>query len=263
MIGSPRDLYGREFHDRYAERARRSARVIVPLLLEIVRPRSVVDVGCGVGSWLAVFREHGVEDVFGLDGEWMDPSRLQIPAACFRAADLARPPALERRFDLVVCLEVAEHLPETAERGFVDRLVELAPVVVFSAAIPFQGGEGHQNERWPEHWAELFEARNHFAVDCIRPRIWRNPEVDWWYAQNALLFVERGRLEQDERLRREAERTERGRLDLVHPERYLSTVDPERQSVHEGLATFTRIVRRALRDRLRRLSRSASGSRRA
>jgi SAM-dependent methyltransferase len=250
VTGLPGDLYRAEFYDLYAERARRSARAIVPIVLDLVRPRSVVDIGCGLGTWLSIFRECGVADALGVDGEWVPKSRLEMPAACFHVADLTAPLALGRRFDLAVSLEVAEHLPATAASGFVGRLIDLAPVVLFSAAIPFQGGTGHQNEQWPEYWAELFEKRGYLPVDCIRPRVWRSQEVDWWYAQNILLFVARGRLEGDEALRHEAESTERGRVALVHPERYLWAVDPGRQSVRDGLRTFMRILGCALRDRL-------------
>ena len=92
------------------ESGRRSARRVVPLVLELIHPRSVVDVGCGVGTWLSVFREHGVEDVRGIDIEGV-AGLLEIPLDQFLAHDLTRPIEPDRQFDLVVCLEVAEHLP--------------------------------------------------------------------------------------------------------------------------------------------------------
>jgi SAM-dependent methyltransferase len=103
--------YTGEFYRDHREVSLRSARVIVPLVLRLVQPRSVVDVGCGTGTWLSVFREHGVTDVLGMDGEWVDPAGLAIPEARFRAVDARRPLPVDRRFDLAVSLEVAEHLP--------------------------------------------------------------------------------------------------------------------------------------------------------
>lgn len=47
----------------------RSARAIVPLALDALHPSSFVDVGCGVGGWLEVFREGGVTDTGGIDGD--------------------------------------------------------------------------------------------------------------------------------------------------------------------------------------------------
>ena len=153
------------------------------------KPQSVVDVGCGHGTWLAVFVELGILEYCGIYGDYIDPSALDIPADRFIAADSAQPLRLDRRFDLVVTLEVAEHLPKTDASTFVQSLTELGPVVLFSAAIPFQGGENHLNEQWPDYWAHLFHNRGYRAVDCLRKKTWHNDKVEPWYAQNILLFV--------------------------------------------------------------------------
>ncbi len=151
----------------------------------------MIDVGCGQGTWLSVFAEYGATDVNGIDGDYVDRDRLEIPADRFHGQDLSRPLAVERTFDLAVSLEVAEHLPEVACDGFVESLTRLAPVVLFSAAAPYQGGQNHVNEQWPEYWAERFARHGYLPVDCLRRRVWANPDVEWWYAQNALLFVAR------------------------------------------------------------------------
>src|SRR5262249_37347034 len=90
------------YYRALSDGARRSARVVLPLVLEFVRPRSVIDVGCGLGTWLAVFREHGVADVWGVDGDYVDRERLEIPAGRFLAHDLSQPLPLGRSFALVV-----------------------------------------------------------------------------------------------------------------------------------------------------------------
>jgi hypothetical protein len=174
---------------------------------------------------LAVLREHGVEEVRGVDGDYVDRARLEVPADCFAAHDLSRPLRTDRRFDLAVSLEVAEHLPAEVAEGFVESLTLLAPVVLFSAAAPYQGGDQHVNEQWPAYWAERFASRGYVGVDCLRRQIWGNSEVDWWYAQNAFLYVERGRLEADAALRREYEAAGPLALSLVHPQRYLEWVE--------------------------------------
>jgi SAM-dependent methyltransferase len=181
---------GRFFRERQ-NGARSSARVVVPLVLAATGARSVVDVGCGVGTWLAVFRELGTERILGVDGDYVDPAQLEIPADHFLAHDLREPLHLDERFDLAVCLEVAEHLPAAAATRLVADLTGLAPVVLFSAAIPGQGGTGHVGERWQDEWAELFAEREYDPVDLVRPAIWEDPAVDEWYAQNMLLYVAR------------------------------------------------------------------------
>ena len=131
--------YTAEFFANHQKLARRSADAIVPIVMELVGPSSVIDLGCGIGTWLAAFRRHGVDDVLGVDGEWVPLDSLEIPRECFVAARLDRRLRLDRRFDLAVSLEVAEHLPESAAKQLVASAVALAPCVLFSAAIPHQG----------------------------------------------------------------------------------------------------------------------------
>jgi SAM-dependent methyltransferase len=222
-------LYDPSFYTHHVERARRSAETVVPLLLDRYRPRSVVDVGCGLGAWLAVFREHGIDDVLGLDGEYVLRNDLEIPRSSFRAADLAQSISVGRGFDLALSLEVVEHLPAERAAPFVRMLTELAPVVVFSAAIPMQGGTGHVNEQWPSYWVSEFEALNYVALDFIRPAIWSDRNVDYWYAQNLLVFVDEDALPALPLLAAERERTRSSQLDVVHPSLYLKVQhSPER-----------------------------------
>jgi SAM-dependent methyltransferase len=217
--------YSPEFFERHRAGARRSAEVIVPLILDRAPSSSVVDVGCGLATWLAVIREHGIDDVLGLDGDYMDRTQLEITADRFRAVDLARPFRLERTFDLAISLEVAEHLPASCVRDFVGSLTALARVVLFSAAIPFQGGENHLNEQWPEYWAALFAEHQYIAVDCLRRRLWRDERVEWWYAQNTIVYVKDTALPGYPLLERDRDSNERTPLALVHPRRYVEWVE--------------------------------------
>ena len=216
-------VYTHDFYEMIRSGSRRSAAVVVPIALELVRAKSVVDVGCGDGTWLAAFEQQGVTDAVGLDGDYVDRRLLQIPQDRFIPTDLFAPFRLARTFDLAVSLEVAEHLPPAAAESFVRSLTALAPVVLFSAAIPFQGGMHHVNEQWPDYWAALFQSHDYLPIDGIRSRIWRNDQVEWWYAQNTLLFAPAARIQQDAVLRREFERTHPEQLCLVHPRKYLAT----------------------------------------
>lgn len=217
----PATLYTDAFFRAQRDASRRSAEAIVPIVLDLLRPRSVIDVGCGVGTWLAVFAARGVADICGVDGAHVDRRLLQIPPDRFLARDLRRRLRIGRRFDLVVSLEVAEHLPARCARGFVDSLTSLGSAVLFSAAIPFQGGHGHVNEQWPAYWAARFRARGYTLVDGIRQRVWDRADVEWWYAQNILLFVRDGEARGRPRLRRELAGTAAEPLALVHPRKYL------------------------------------------
>jgi len=247
------ESYNKAFYDVLRTGVVRSAEVIVPLTLQMVPARGVVDVGCGEGAWLAAFRKFGVEEVLGLDGEYVDPSALFIPRECFESADLSRPFSLERTFDLAVSLEVAEHLPVNSASWFVESLARLAPAVLFSAAIPLQGGVHHVNEQWPDYWVRLFEARGFVAVDAIRKRVWQDERVQWWYAQNILLFVRPGLLARLPELKAEFDRTDRNQLRLVHPSNYshaLVPIEPAGWRAREALKLLRVCVRNGLRRRL-------------
>lgn len=162
--------------------AQESAREVLPIVFEVLKPASVVDIGCGTGHWLAAARELGVGDILGVDGPWVDKRQLAIPVEDFMVHDLATALKLERHFDLALSLEVAEHLPPSAAKTFVQNLCQAADVVVFSAAIPGQGGRRHLNEQWPAYWADLFQKFGFACYDYLRPRIWNNPGVAWYYA---------------------------------------------------------------------------------
>lgn len=181
--------YDAQFFKNIGDASQRSAEVIVPKFNQLIQPTSVVDVGCGKGWFLAEFIKHGVTDVAGIDGT--APDGLAIDDTLYAQTDLTQPWPLARTFDLALCLEVAEHLPETAAAEFIRRLCLLAPVVLFSAAIPMQGGEGHVNERWPEYWKCLFGDHGYVGSGWPRIDLWGDERVAAYYRQNLLLFVDR------------------------------------------------------------------------
>jgi len=182
-------FYTGDFFDAQQNTVLRSARVIVPLLMNIVRPKSVLDVGCATGAWLKAFAENGVSRIKGLDGLYVDPAKLLIPKECFEPKDLSRPFRLPGPNDLTVCLEVAEHLPYQVGQLLVRRLTESAPLVLFSAALPGQRGVHHINEQWPGYWRALFERCGFVLLDPIRPLVLADERVEWWYRQNIVLFA--------------------------------------------------------------------------
>ncbi len=165
----------------------RAAEIVLPILFEYVQPQSILDVGCGTGTWLKVFNDMGISDFTGVDGNYVDRSMLQIAEERFVAHDLTKPLNLGRIFDLAVSLEVAEHLPESAADVFVASLTKHSKTILFSAAIPGQGGQNHLNEQWPAYWQEKFRRYGYEYYDIIRPAVWNNERVDIWYRQNMFL----------------------------------------------------------------------------
>jgi len=234
-------MYDEKFFREIRDQSYRSATVVVPIALEYVRPSSVVDVGCGTGTWLRAVQENGVRGILGIDGAQVPRDLLEINADHFVERNLSQRFSVDRRFDLALCLEVAEQLPEKSATTLVESLTELAPVILFSAAVPFQGGTNHVNEQWPSYWVERFGKRGYQAIDCLRRRLWTHPDVAWWYAQNVMFFVRAEALDQYPRLRDENSR-EPAPLDVVHPSLYLSATSPYRKSVVQLVKQLPRAI---------------------
>jgi SAM-dependent methyltransferase len=148
--------YDDAFFSEHRDGAYSSAAVVAPLIVDLIAPRRVIDVGCGTGTWLRVFSELGC-DVLGVDGAYVPRGHLEIPSRLFIEQDLVYPLGLTGTWDLAISLEVAEHLPSSSAAAFADGLAGLAPVLLFSAAIPNQGGLQHLNEQWPAYWIEHFD----------------------------------------------------------------------------------------------------------
>lgn len=190
-VAADRYLYDQAFFDAQSTGSLASARAVVPLVHDWLHPSSLLDVGCGIGTWVAAWRDAGIDDAEGVDGGYVKADRLLLDPARFHAIDITHPFRLARTFDLVQCLEVAEHLPCAAASTLVDNLTAHAPIVLFSAAVPGQGGENHINEQPPEFWRALFRERGYEVFDFFRHQFADRPEVEAWYRYNTLLFVRR------------------------------------------------------------------------
>jgi SAM-dependent methyltransferase len=242
--------YSHDFFADHLQVCLQSARAVLPAVFDLISPKSIVDVGCGIAPWLAAALELGATDILGIDGEYIDRTLLMVPEKFFQTADLNLPIKLERRFNLAICVEVGEHLPESASGTLVDSLTKLAPVILFSAAIPGQGGVDHINLQWPPFWEKLFLERGFDLIDCIRWRVWDREDVQVWYAQNCLLFVQQEFLAASPRLL--AERSRFGELPrcVVHPKMYNSTRDMTALTPRHLLRLLPASLRRAISRRL-------------
>ncbi len=206
-----------------------AAQVVLPQVLSLIQARTVVDVGCGIGTWASVARSLGCT-VTGLDGAHVPVDQRLIGAAEFIETDLLSFRGIGR-FDLAICLEVVEHLPESHADQIVAGLCDSADVILFSAAIPLQGGENHINEQWPTYWQGKFAARSFVMLDVFRERFWNEPKVDWWYRQNLFLVCRNGHP------LTASSKPFKGDC-YVHPELYLQKAT--------GLAKDRRLLRRIL-----------------
>jgi len=250
---SQKPAYQDDFYDDRHERTLYAARTMLDHVMDILPPiRSAVDVGCGVGTWLAVLREHGAEQLRGYDGEWVDDQLLEIPLADFARQDLTRsitPPST--KYDVAISLEVAEHLPASAADTFVRSLTGLADFILFSAAIPNQGGQHHVNEQWLDYWLERFEGEGYVGLDVIRPRIWHDRDVAVWYRQNTILLARRERIDD---LNLAAPAAQLRPLSTVHPEVFGSHIERYEKTLakHRSAKGSWKLFRRAVRARLKR-----------
>ncbi|HEX4959071.1 MAG TPA: class I SAM-dependent methyltransferase [Lacibacter sp.] len=166
--------------------------IVVPLLMKLFHPDSVVDIGCGTGNFLKVFKEEGIPVVKGYDGAWVNRDLLKkngIENNEFEEADFERFKDAPQKYDLALCLEVAEHLKPEAADQFIRALTTYSDVIVFSAAIPSQGGQNHLNEQWPSYWGAIFEQQGFRMYDIVRSMVWNNSGVNYWYKQNAFVYI--------------------------------------------------------------------------
>ena len=141
-----------------------------------------------IESYSFEFIKNGVEDVIGYEGDWMREAETLLQKEKYIYFDFTQEIKASRVYDLCLCLEVAEHLDYSSARILVSTLTSLSHQVVFSAAIPQQGGNHHVNEQWPEFWAQLFAEKGYILEWDPRLSIWNNSNIASCYRQNLLVF---------------------------------------------------------------------------
>jgi cyclopropane fatty-acyl-phospholipid synthase-like methyltransferase len=210
--------YTSDFFEVQMPISMRSAKIILPKIFEVFRPNSILDIGCGTGVWLKVAQELGVDEIIGIDGDYVNRDSLAIAEKNFVAKDLKESFDLNRSFDLVISSEVAEHLPLSVAEQFVSTLTKHSDFILFSAAVPGQGGTYHINEQPQQFWVDQFFANGYLPIDLLRKDIWTAPGVDWWYKQNMFLFVKESKLQQDSSLLSLYNSFKKSNYNMSHPE---------------------------------------------
>ena len=213
--------YDENFYRAQKDDSYKAASVVLPLVAKFVYPQTVVDVGCGVGTWLAVWKKLGAK-ILGIDGDYVDRSQLFIDPEEFHSANLEEKIHLNKKFALVQTLEVAEHLSRDRAESFVDDLTNLGDVILFGAAVIGQGGTNHVNEQMQSYWAEKFLRRGYVGIDCLRPQIWADGRIAFYYRQNTILYVKNTELYHYPELQKFYLEHKDGTIfDAVHPEMWI------------------------------------------
>jgi SAM-dependent methyltransferase len=174
-----RHQYTEHYRQEISEGSIRSAQIVIPSLP--IQPKSVLDVGCGNGEWSRGFPP--AVEYTGIDYRIR---KEQMLVASYIECNLNKEfPVLGRKYDLALCLEVAEHLHPSRAEPLVQFLCKASDIILFSAAIPFQGGTGHVNEQWQSWWGTLFQENGYGPVSWLCPD---DPEIEFWYRQNTVLY---------------------------------------------------------------------------
>lgn len=183
--------YSENFY-KFIEETKSDEQIIMPLIMQWISPKSIVDFGCAEGAWLgeALWKDSSI-DILGIDGDYVNRERLKIPKENFKAVDLRKSILLEHRYDLAISTEVAEHLEKEFEDVFIDNITRAADQVLFSAAIPGQGGTHHVNEQWQSYWVEKFKKRGYYCDYSVRNYFWNEVKISSWRRQNLLFFSKR------------------------------------------------------------------------
>lgn len=193
---------------------------LVPLFYKYFKPGSVLDLGCGIGNFLYSFKTAGVTDVLGIDGPWSKNSLQMLSPNELLLQNLSEPINVSKKYDLAMSLEVAEHLEEIHADKIIADLTRFSDLIIFSAALPDQGGQNHLNEKWPSYWVEKFNAHDFVCFDAIRPLIWNNENIKFWYRQNIFIAAKNSNLAQIENIHRSfpfLQGRENIVLPMIHP----------------------------------------------
>ncbi|OYU94270.1 MAG: hypothetical protein CFE21_16925 [Bacteroidetes bacterium B1(2017)] len=193
--------YTKDFYNSQRFYSRLSGSNVLPFIFNLIKVNSILDVGCGTGEWLRAAKDLGVSEICGLDGHYVDRDLLAIPKEAFIDYDLKNPIDLNRKFDLAISMEVAEHLPESTSEMFIESLTKHSDYVLFSAAIPKQDGTYHINEQPQDFWVAKFEKQDFLPIDFLRDKLWTKKGIDWWYKQNMILYVKNSVVESNPQLK--------------------------------------------------------------
>jgi 2-polyprenyl-3-methyl-5-hydroxy-6-metoxy-1,4-benzoquinol methylase len=150
-------MYGREYYERMDRKeALEDCKKFSEVILANYDQENIIEFGCGTGRLLYDFYNNDVE-VHGLELSKIAQDVSQLPSGKVETHDLKKPYYPKQTYDIVLCVEVLEHLPEYATETIVSSIARSAPVAIVTAATPGQGGTHHVNEQPHTYWMGKFE----------------------------------------------------------------------------------------------------------
>lgn len=230
-MNNPIKLYPNKFYAQRESKTSYAARVILDILFNEFEINSAIDLGCGNGVWVTELERRGVSRTLGVDGPWV-PRNLFLSQSDYLEHNFALEKfIIKERFDLVICLEMFEHIPHARSIELISTISSITDCVLFSAAVPNQGGNGHINEQYLSYWVKLFQNKGFYVNDTIRPKIWNDPAIPYWYRQNIVIFSRVECL------------TQFGPIDIIHPETLIEKTTP---SFRRSLSNLFRSIMKKL-----------------
>jgi len=199
-----------------------SQTLYLEFLLKLLDIKSICDLGCGPGYWVRAAKRLGIVDALGYDIPLAEGAHRIIEPNELIECDLSERYEFGRRFDLAVTTEVIEHIPQKKEKNFVDNCCRASDFVLFSGAVPYQGGVGHVNEQWLEHWSALFQRNGFHCHDLFREHFWHDSRIQYYYRQNTVLFASE---EASSALRERGFNPSQNPKTMIHPEMIIQCVN--------------------------------------
>lgn len=183
-------MYSESYYRKHETGSYKSAIQILEYTNSFINFNSVIDFGCGMGTWCKALDNLGIKNFLGIDKHQYEPAYMLIPPEKYMQFDLGKPLELTCMADMVISVEVAEHINPEYSDIFIKNLCSCSKIVLFSAAISHQGGTGHINEQSCIYWETIFNKYGYRAIDCIRPYFWNNEQIEIWYRNNCILYIE-------------------------------------------------------------------------
>jgi SAM-dependent methyltransferase len=190
------EVYDDDFYRGNQDEGLKLAEWFVPLLRDTFQFQSLLDVGCGTGHYLLACQKSGVADVFGIEGSPHAFKHLLVANSLVVKHDLRQPYTFNRRWDVVLSIEVAEHIDDVDTGNYVKILCDGGDIVIITAAPLGQGGTRHINEHSREWWTEKFAVAGYGydkestekLIQGSRKAKAANKHVTSWFEPNIMVF---------------------------------------------------------------------------